>query len=94
MKRAIFIAAISTVASALAQDHLTPEPGPLAEEREYHVKVREVFAQVLDSHIVLRVVFFPSFSPEEIAGIRKTEHGFEAFASKPSSHIWETVQHL
>jgi hypothetical protein len=35
-------------------------------------------------------VFFPAFEPEGIAGIRKTENGFEAFASKPSSHIWET----
>jgi hypothetical protein len=91
MKRAMPIAiALSAVAASLAQDHLTPEPGPLADEREYQTKVREVFAEVLDSNVLLQVVFFPAFEPEEVAGIRKTENGFEAFASKPSSHIWET----
>ncbi|MEY2561540.1 MAG: hypothetical protein QOG51_1955 [Verrucomicrobiota bacterium] len=90
MKRAVFIAiAVHAAAAALAQDHLTPEPGPLADENEYHVKVREVFTEVWRKS-VLQVVFFPSFEPEEMAGIRKTENGFEAFASKPSSHIWET----
>ena len=91
MKPAVFIAlAVHTAAAALAQDHLKPEPGPLADEREYHTKVREVFAEVYRSNVLLQVVFFPAFQPEEIAGIRKTENGFEAFASKPSSHIWET----
>jgi hypothetical protein len=91
MKRAIFTAiAMNAVAAVLAQDHLTPEPGPLADPREYQTKVREVFAEVLHSNVLLQVMFFPAFEPEEMAGIRKTDSGFEAFASKPSSHIWET----
>lgn len=91
MKRTAFVAiALSIVASARAQDHLTPEPGPLAAEHEYHVKVREVFAEVWRSNLLLQVVFFPAFEPEEMAGIRKKDNGFEAFASKPSSPIYET----
>jgi hypothetical protein len=91
MKRAVLTTiAIRVTAAALAQDHLTPEPGPLADEQEYQAKVREVFAEVWHSNMLLEVVFFPAFEPEEMAGIRKTESGFEAFASRPSSHIWET----
>ncbi len=90
MKRAVFIvSAIWGASAAFGQDHLTPETGPLAEEREYHLKVREVFADVWRDSL-LQVVFFPAFEPEEMAGIRKKEGGFEAFASKPSSHIYET----
>jgi hypothetical protein len=94
MKRVLFVAAaIVVTTAALGQDHLTPEPGPLAdagEVREYYVKVREVFAEVFRSDVLVQVVFFRAPEPEEMAGIRKTETGFEAFASKPSSYIWET----
>ena len=94
MKRILFVASVIVLATAaFAQDHLTPEPGPLAdagEVREYYGKVREVFAEVFRSDLLLQVVFFRAPEPEEMAGIRKTESGFEAFASKPSSYIWET----
>jgi hypothetical protein len=94
MKRVLFVAtAIVVTTAALGQDHLTPEAGPLAdggEIHEYYGKVREVFADVFRSDLLLQVVFFRAPEPEEMAGIRKTESGFEAFASKPSSYIWET----
>lgn len=74
----------------LAQDHLTPEPGILAEMDDYHAKIREMFAETLAGEVILQVVFLPSFEVEEIAGIRKTDKGFEAFATKPSSSVWGT----
>ena len=77
------------VASAVAQDHLTPETDPLTKD-EYHARIREVFADVLRRDFVVQVLLVPSFQPEEIAGIRRSDKGFEAFASKPSSHIWTT----
>lgn len=83
------IALAFAVASAVAQDHLTPEDDPFAQD-EYHAKIREVFADVLRRDIVVQVLLVPSFQPEEIAGIRRSEKGFEAFASKPSAHIWTT----
>jgi hypothetical protein len=91
MKTALFFALASCIATiASAQDYLTPQPGILAEEHEYYAKIREVFAEVYKSNVLLQVVLLPSFEPEEIAGIRKTDNGFESFVSKPSSHIWET----
>ena len=90
MKTSLSVAlALLAVASAVAQDHLTPEDDPFAQD-EYHAKIREVFADVLRHDIVVQVLFVPSFQPEEIAGIRKTEKGLEAFASKPSAQIWTT----
>jgi len=88
--RAVCLALFCALARVVAQDHLTPEPGILAEEDEYFAKIREVFGDTYRGENVLQVVFLPSFELEEIAGIRKTEKGFEAFASKPSSQIWAT----
>jgi hypothetical protein len=81
--------ALFAIASALAQDHLKPEGDPLTQD-EYHGKIREVFANVLRHDIIVQVLLVPSFQPEEIAGIRRSEKGFEAFASKPSAQIWTT----
>lgn len=67
-----------------------PEPGILASYDEYDVMVRQVFADAYNGDVVLRVVIEPSFVPEEVVGIRKTEKGFEAFAMTPSSMIWKT----
>jgi hypothetical protein len=77
------------LSSAAAQDRLTPEGDPFAQD-EYHAKIREVFADVLRHDIVVQVLLVPSFQPEEVAGIRRGDKGFEAFASKPSAHIWTT----
>ena len=84
----VLVCCLATVASG--QDHLTPEPGIFGDEHDYFVKVREVFAEVYLTKVILQVVVLPSFQPEEIAGIRKTDAGFEAFVAKPSSIIWET----
>src|SRR4029077_6369255 len=81
--------ALFAVASAVAQEHLTPEDDPLSRD-EYHAKIREVFADVLHRDIVVQVLLVPSFQPDAIAGVRRSEKGFEAFASKPSAHIWTT----
>jgi hypothetical protein len=86
---ALWIALASAVTTAGAQEYLTPEDDPFTQDK-YHAKIREVFADVLHHDIVVQVLFVPSFQPEEIAGIRRTEKGFEAFASKPSVHIWTT----
>ena len=85
----MWLALVPAFAIAAAQDHLTPEGDPFAED-EYHAKIREVFGDVLRRDIVVEVLFVPSFQPEQIAGIRRSEKGFEAFASKPSAHIWTT----
>ncbi len=84
--------AVGLAAATLAQDYLTPETGILAEENEYHAKLRELFAETFRSDIVLQAVFLPSFEPEAIAGIRKTSSGLEAFASRPSYHIAEKIE--
>ena len=80
--------------SAIAQDHLRPEAGDLWNRDEYYAKIRKVFADTLRHDIVVELVFVPSFQPEEIIGIRKKGQAFEAFASKPSSHIWSTFNIL
>jgi hypothetical protein len=81
--------ALFAVPSGIAQDCLTPEDDPFGRD-EYYAKIREVFADVLRRDIVVEVLLVPSFQPEEIAGIRRTDKGFEAFASMPSAHIWTT----
>src|SRR3954454_20805878 len=89
----LLVALLATLGMAytvVGQDHLTPEEGVLAGAQEYHRMIREVFSEIYHSDIVLQVVFLTAFQPEEIAGIRKTESGFQSFASRPSSHIWET----
>jgi hypothetical protein len=75
---------------AVAQDYLTPERDVFAGPDQYYVKMRQVFAEPLRHHILLQVLYVPSFQLEELIGIRKSESGFEAFASKPSTHIWTT----
>ena len=85
----LFLALTLFAPNAVAQDHLTPEDDPFAQD-EYHAKIREVFADVLHHDILVQVLLVPSFQPEEIAGIRRSEKGFEAFASKPSAQIWTT----
>src|SRR6266481_266390 len=75
---------------SVSQDHLSPEPGILAKEDDYYLKLRDVFAEVYRSKVVLQVVLIPSFQAEEIVGIRKTDKGFEAFAPTPSSSVWST----
>ena len=78
------------VRAALAQEHLTPEPGILAQLDEYEAKIRKVFAGAYTGDVVLRVFILASFNPEEAAGIRKTDKGYTAFAMTPSSTIWDT----
>ena len=85
----LFLALTLFASNAVAQDHLAPEDDPFAQD-EYHAKIREVFADVLHHDILVQVLLVPSFQPEEIAGIRRSEKGFEAFASKPSAQIWTT----
>lgn len=89
MQIAICVALTAFAArTALAQDHLTPDPTPPPEQ--YFAKIREVFADVLRNDIIVQELVVPSFQPEEIVGIRRSDKGFEAFASKPSSHVWLT----
>jgi hypothetical protein len=88
-RRALFaIITAFVVGTAVAQDHLRPDANPPPDE--YYAKIREVFADVLRSDIVVQVLLVPSFQPEEVAGIRRSKKGFEAFAAKPSAHIWTT----
>ncbi|MEY2573135.1 MAG: hypothetical protein QOJ87_1348 [Verrucomicrobiota bacterium] len=88
MKPAIIaLALFASGMTVLAKDHLIPERGVFTQDEGYHIKVRELLAEAFDGDIVLQAVFLPSFQPEGIAGIRKTENGFEAFASRPSYHI-------
>lgn len=86
----LFSAAVFTVLarSGAAEDHLVPEPGIFGQLDEYELKVRQVFAGAYDPDVLLRVVIIASFRPEEVAGIRKTDKGYEAFAMKPSSTVW------
>jgi hypothetical protein len=92
MKLAIIAFAMFTAAeTAVAQDHLIPETGVLAQDEGYHIKLTELLAETLRGDSVLQVVFLPSFQPEAVAGIRKAGNGFEAFASKPSYHIAEKI---
>lgn len=92
MKSAIIaLALLATALTAFAQDHLIPERGVFTQDEDYHIKVRELLAEAFDGDIVLQAVFLPSFQPEGITGIRKTENGFEAFASRPSYHIAERI---
>jgi hypothetical protein len=92
MKSAIIALALFAAAvSALAQDHLIPERGVFTQDEAYHIKVRELLAEAFGGEIVLQAVFLPSFEPEAIAGIRKTDNGFEAFASRSSYHIAEKI---
>jgi hypothetical protein len=90
MRTALGTIVMLIATSAIAQDHLRPEAGDLWNQDEYYTKIRKVFADSLRHDIIVELVFVPSFQPEEIIGIRKKGEGFEAFASKPSSHIWST----
>ncbi len=89
-RTSILFAATLIVHIACAQEHLVPEPGILAEADEYHAKIRQVFASAYADDVILRVVSLVSFQPEEVAGIRKTGGGYEAFVITPSSTIWNT----
>lgn len=84
----LLLASVTT--SVLAQEHLEPEPGILAERDEYRTMVREVFADFYRTEPVLKVVILPSFRDEQVIGIQKTEQGYQAFAAVPSQRLWLT----
>jgi hypothetical protein len=81
--------ALSLFGRGIAQEHLEPEVGVLSYVDAYRLKVSEVFAPVLTNQVVCKVVILESFEPEKIVGLRRAEHGLEAFSLTPSSTIWD-----
>lgn len=75
---------------ANAQDHLEPEPAVLSDRDPYYSKLQEVFAHGYRPEVILRIVIAPSSIPEEVAGIRKTADGYQAFAVTSESAVWDT----
>ena len=61
-----------------AQDHLEPEVHYPGSER-YAADIQQVFAQGYASDVILRVLEAPALGVEEVAGIRATKSGYEAF---------------
>lgn len=77
-------------ASRDAQQDLEPEPGILAEADSYETKVRTLFSKGYERDVVFRMVCIPSFTPEWLAGIRRTHETYLAFVLRPEKHIWKT----
>ena len=89
MLRRALIVLLATAASVTAQDHL--EPGEaFANLGKYPEYVRRVLAGGYSKDVVLRVLLLPSFSPEEVAGIRKRNQEYDAFCITPRTAVWDT----
>jgi hypothetical protein len=86
----LLIAGVSMILTAAAQERLEPASEKEFYRTRYHGKIRQVFAAAYREDVILRVVMVPSFRPESIAGIRKTDRGYEAFAIAPQTAIYDT----
>ncbi len=75
---------------AVAQDHLIPDTGVLADPDEYRLRVHHVFKAAFEWGVIGRVVSDEEF----VVGLRRTDQGFEAFRLEASSSIFDTVRLL
>jgi hypothetical protein len=76
--------------ASMAQDHLEPEKGILAEADDYQHLVRTVFSKLDEEKPVLKVVVLPSFQNELFIGLKKNENSYQVFTAKPSQRLWLT----
>lgn len=92
MNRKVLLNLLSLIVgcSVCAQEHLEPEAGVLADPDRYRLKVQEVFSSALTNEAVCQAVILPSFEPERVVGLQRSEQGIEAFSLSPSSTIWDT----
>jgi hypothetical protein len=87
---AVSLVIAAEIVVANAQDHLEAEPAVLSDRDAYYSKVREVFTPAYRPEVILRIVIAPSSIPEEVAGIRRTVDGYQAFAVTSESAVWDT----
>ena len=60
-------------------------------EIKYDRAVRDVLGRGWRKDVVVRIVDFPPFQPEWVAGIAKTKDGYDAFFIRTSKQIWGTL---
>ena len=83
------LALLVTAEVAAAQECL--EPGQAFENLgKYPEYVRRVLADAYGKDVVLRVLMLPSFSPEEVVGIRRRNQEYEVFCIAPRTAVWNT----
>jgi hypothetical protein len=72
-----------------AQPHLVPEKGAIAGTSPYETVLIELFGLDVPSRdILIQVLLLPSFEHEGLAGVRRTESGYEAFSIVPTTSVW------
>jgi hypothetical protein len=84
-----FLILLIASCTALAQERLLPE-SDYNKTDEYYQILKQVFQRLYGDDVVLSVLIVPSFSPEEAAGILKTEGEYKAFILTPSASVWQT----
>jgi hypothetical protein len=71
------------------QQNLEPEAGKLAGvDDRYDRQVLSLFIKGYEQDVIFRMICIPSFTPEWLVGIRKTEGKYTAFILRPEKHIW------
>jgi hypothetical protein len=81
--------AIGLVGSAAAQDRLKPLSRNLPEVSiQYGANLHRAFHEAFDADVLARVLFLPSFEPEEAIGLRKRGGVYEVFTLSAAQLIW------
>lgn len=87
----IMISGITTNVSA--QDHLIPDIPYIIGVNDYSIKLKDIFKKGFTENVLLRVLVLPSFSPEYMVGIRKTDISYEVFLIETCYIIWGYKEH-
>lgn len=97
MNRMILVLFISAALTSLAlsasdtRDYLARgERGELPSLR-YETALRKKLPRAWQKDVVMRVVHFPPFAPESIAGIIHRQDGYNAFRLEPSLQVWDAI---
>ena len=78
-----------SAASALAQDHLVPEPSAIGGDDyvgKYQEQVATVLHEVYDRNVRIRMIAQPSFSAEYVVGIKDNS---SIFVVTPAQQVWQ-----
>jgi len=78
-------------ALCLAQDHLYPEDslyGSGISSIEYHQYITKAFSSAFLRDVILKVVTIPSFHPESVLYLKKSEESYYVIYVEAETHYW------
>jgi hypothetical protein len=80
---------------SVAQDHLYPEDslyGNGISSLEYHLFVKKAFNPAFSRDVILKVIEIPSFNPESVLYLEKSEESYNVIYLEAETHYWVSTR--